>query len=63
MPQKVYTLPEAAEFLRIPEWTFRKYRPQVGGSKLGKRWLFTETELLGYLESKRHKPVQDLQSA
>lgn len=57
-----YTLPEAAEYLRMPINTFRKHRPEIGGTKLGKRWLFTESELLIYVEKNRSKPISELKS-
>lgn len=60
---KNYDLVEAAEFLRLPVDTFRKHRPEIGGSKLGRRWVFTEKELIEYMESKRSKPLSELKSA
>tara|TARA_R110002050_G_scaffold298733_1_gene462588 strand:- start:2901 stop:3089 length:189 start_codon:yes stop_codon:yes gene_type:complete len=58
-----YTLAEAAEKLRIPAGTLRKYRPEIGGAKLGRLWVFTEDELNRWMESRRHKPMSELQSA
>ncbi|MGD9930634.1 MAG: helix-turn-helix domain-containing protein [Mangrovibacterium sp.] len=58
-----YTLEEAAEKLKIPVPTFRKYRPQIGGSKIGRRWVFSEQELLSFMDRKRSKPIHELQSA
>lgn len=55
MTQKLFTLPEAAEFLRMPIQTFREHRPRIGGSKIGKRWLFTESELIAYVDTNRPK--------
>lgn len=46
MMQKLSTLIEAVEFLKQPASTFREHRPKVGGSKIGKRWVLTETEFL-----------------
>lgn len=63
MTQKLYTLAESAEYLRMAPDTFRRYRPEIGGSKLGKHWLFTEAELLKFLESRRSKPLSELKSA
>lgn len=60
---KNYTLEEAAEFLRLSKDVLYKYRREIGGAKLGRRWVFSETELTDWLESKRHKPLRDLKSA
>lgn len=54
---------EAAEFLRIPKETFKKHRKDIGGSRLGRRMIFTESELMRWMESKREKPLRELQSA
>ena len=63
MTQTFYTLPEAAEYLRMAINTFRKHRPAIGGTKLGKHWLFTESELLIYVGKNRSKPISELKSA
>lgn len=63
MGQKIFTLPEAAEYLRMAVPTFREHRPYIGGSKIGRNWCFTETELLAYMERKRSKPLSELKSA
>ncbi len=60
---KLFDLVEAAEFLRLPIDTFRKHRPEIGGSKLGRRWIFTEQELMNFVERKRSKPLHELKSA
>ena len=60
---KNYDLVEASDFLRLPVDTFRKHRPEIGGSKLGRRWVFTEKELIEYMERKRSKPLSELKSA
>ena len=57
-----YTLPEAAEYLRMANNIFRKHRPAIGGTKLGKHWLFTESELLIYVRKNRSKPLTELKS-
>jgi hypothetical protein len=51
---------EAAEFLRIPKETFKKKRREIGGSRLGRRLVFTELELVRWMESKREKPLSEL---
>lgn len=60
MATKNYTVEEAAEFLRIPTDTFRKFRKNIGGSRLGRRLVFSENELVRFMESKREKPVHEL---
>lgn len=60
MATRNYNLAEAAEFLRMAKPTFRVYRSQIGGSKIGKCWIFTEVELLKFLESKRSIPISEL---
>lgn len=62
MNQKLRTLPEAAQSLRMPISTFRLHRPAIGGTKLGKHWLFTDEELTKFIESKRSKPVSELKT-
>lgn len=49
---KVYTLPEAATYCRMPVPTFRLHlsKRNVSGSKLGKRWLFKQSDLDKYLQ-------------
>jgi len=59
MTRRNYLLDEAADYLRLPIPTFRKYREEIGGSKLGRRWVFTEDELDKFLSSKRRKPVME----
>ncbi|MGQ8336862.1 helix-turn-helix domain-containing protein [Sunxiuqinia sp. A32] len=59
--QQNYTIDEAAEFLRIPVGTLRKHRPSIGGSKLGRRWVFTKEELTNFMKLNRSKPLQELQ--
>lgn len=61
--ERNYTLDEAAELLRLAKPTFRVFRPQIGGSKIGRRWIFTESELVRFMEAKRSKPLHELQSA
>jgi len=63
MSLKNYTVEEAADFLRIPKDTFRKHRRDIGGSRLGRRLVFTESELMRWMESKREKPIRELQNA
>jgi hypothetical protein len=59
---KTYTIEGASELLNTPVGTLRKYRSQIGGSKLGRRWIFSEQELIDWMLSKRRKPVRELLS-
>ena len=45
--EKYYTSKEAAERLRLPYPTFVVYRDKkmIKGSKPGKRWIFSESDL------------------
>ncbi len=48
----VYTLPEAAKYLKMAEPTLRLYIRQgdITGSRLGKRWMFQQKDLDKFLE-------------
>lgn len=48
----VYTLPEAAKYLKMAEPTLRLYIRQgdITGSRLGKRWMFQKKDLEKFLE-------------
>lgn len=50
--ESVYTLPEAARYLKMAEPTLRLYIRQgdITGSRLGKRWLFQQCDLDKFLE-------------
>ncbi len=50
---KLFTLPEAAEFCRMPVPTFRAHlsKRNVSGSKPGKKWIFTKQDLDKFLLS------------
>jgi hypothetical protein len=61
MEKKYYTLEEAAKFLRMPEGTFRRHLPKITRSKLGKRWIFSEENLIKFVEANQSKPIQELQ--
>ncbi len=63
MNTKNYDFIEAAEFLRLPVNTFRKLRPEIGGSRLGRRYIFSEKEVIEFMDRKRSKPVHQLLSA
>jgi len=59
---KTYTIEGASELLSTPVGTLRKYRCEIGGSKLGRRWIFSEQELIDWMLSKRRKPIRELNS-
>lgn len=63
MAFKTYTIESAAEALNIPVPTLRKFRPELGGSKIGRRWIFTEDELTDFMQRKRSRPLSELRSA
>lgn len=63
MSTKLYTVSEAAEYLRIPVNTLRKHIPEIKRSKIGRRLIFSEESLIKYLESKSFKPLSELKSA
>jgi excisionase family DNA binding protein len=52
---KVYTIEEAADLLRIHPDTARDLARQgkLQGSKIGRRWRFTEQDLQDFLERQR----------
>ena len=59
---KVRTLPEASNYVRMAEPTFRQYlrNGQITGSRLGKRWLFTQDDLDRFLKRYLVPSVEDL---
>lgn len=60
-----YTLPEAAEYCRMAEPTFRTYlnKREVTGCKLGKSWLFTQNDLDTFLNRYRVKSKSEIEQA
>jgi hypothetical protein len=62
MTEKLYLISEAASYLRMPIPSFRQHRPAIGGAKIGKRWVFTESELLRFVEKHRSKPIHELKT-
>lgn len=42
---KKYTLLEAANYLRLFPSTFRVHQHKIGGVKIGRNWMFTQSEL------------------
>jgi excisionase family DNA binding protein len=58
MEKALMTLTEAAKYLRVPESTFRFLRPKIGGSKVGRKWVFTEDELNSFVERGRVKSTE-----
>lgn len=55
---KVHTIKEAAELLRIHPDTARELAKQgkLHGSKIGRRWRFTEEDIRQFLEQHRPEP-------
>lgn len=48
-----FFLEEASTYLRMAVPTLRLHRSKIGGTKIGKRWTFTQEELDRFLE--KHK--------
>lgn len=62
---KPYTLPEAAKFCRMPLPTFRANlsKRKVSGSKLGKRWVFQQSDLDKFLQKFHHSTSDEIQES
>lgn len=60
---KPYTLPEAAKFCRMPLPTFRANlsKRKVSGSKLGKRWVFQQSDLDKFLQKYHYSTSDEIQ--
>lgn len=54
---KRYFLEEAADYLHMAVPTLRLHRSKVGGTKIGKRWTFTQEELDRFIERHRSKSI------
>lgn len=59
---KIYTLPEAAETLKMAVPTFRIYLKNgtISGTRLEKKWLFRHSELEAFLDLFRVGTYHDL---
>lgn len=58
--QKNYTIEELADFLRIPVATIRKHQYAIGFFKLGKRVIFSEENVVAWMNSRKHKSLTEL---
>jgi hypothetical protein len=56
-PNKRYLLEDAAYYLQMAVPTLRMHREKIGGTKIGKRWSFTQQELDKFIEKQRSRPV------
>ena len=54
---KRFFLEEAAAYLHMAVPTLRLHRSKVGGSKIGKRWTFTQEELDRFIEKHRSRVI------
>lgn len=63
MSTRNFTVPEAAEHLRISVHTLRKHIQEIKRSKLGRRIIISEDSLNAWVESKSSKPLSELKSA
>jgi hypothetical protein len=59
---KIYTLPEAATYCRMPIPTFRLHltKRNVSGSKPSKRWVFYQDDLDKFLKKFHHKTNDEI---
>ena len=55
-PEKKYNLEEAANYLKMAIPTFRLHQHKIGGAKMGRRWIFTKTELDAFVQRNRKQP-------
>lgn len=64
-PTNKYTLPEAAEYCKMAEPTFRTYiyGRKVSGTKFGKAWLFLESDLDKFIEAYRRPSTNELKAS
>lgn len=53
---KTYNVKGAANYLNMPESSFRLIIPEIGGIKKGREWIFTEDELIGSIEKYGMRP-------
>lgn len=54
---KRYFLEEAADYLHMAVPTLCLHRLKVGGTKIGKRWTFTQEELDRFIEKHRSRVI------
>jgi hypothetical protein len=54
---KRFYLDEASAYLRMAVPTIRLHRSKIGGTKIGKRWTFTQEELDRFIEKHRHRAL------
>ena len=54
---KRFFLEEAAAYLQMAVPTLRLHRFRVGGTKIGKRWTFTQEELDRFIEKHRSRVI------
>jgi hypothetical protein len=52
-----YYLEEASQYLRMAVPTLRMHRSKIGGTKIGKRWVFTEEELDRFIEKHKSRVI------
>ena len=54
---KRFFLEEASTYLRMAVPTLRLHRSKIGGTKIGKRWTFTQEELDRFLEKYKTRVI------
>ena len=62
-PSTKYNVEEAAAYLNMPVPSFRSHQHRIGGSKIGKRWVFTKLQLDNFIELNRRKTPQEIREA
>jgi excisionase family DNA binding protein len=55
-----FLLEEAADYLKMPVPSFRLHQHKIGGIKIGKRWMFTRSDLDRFMEKNRHKTLDEI---
>jgi len=58
-----FYLSEAANYTGLPVPTFRLHQKNIGGTKIGKRWIFSKNELDKFIELNRRKTLAEIREA
>ena len=58
-----FYLSEAAKYTGLPVPTFRLHQNRIGGTKIGKRWIFSKNELDKFIEQNRRKTLAEIREA
>ena len=55
-----FYLSEAAQYAGLPVPTFRIHQHKIGGTKIGKRWIFSKKELDNFMAQNRRKTLAEI---